>query len=225
MHDLFSPDSKVMKLLGRIADIIILNILYLISCIPILTIGAATSALYTVCFRLGTDAEGPVIKGYFAAFRDNFKQGTIVWLVILAYLLCACYSAVLLYHLQGALRYTFILFAVFALLGLTAFSYAFPLISQFQNRTWRVLYNAFVFSLAYLPKSLLMAALNFFPVVLICFDPNLYIRIGIIWYILYFSAVACVNVRLLRKVFSPFMSQEEEAEGDGEISETNSRES
>lgn len=116
--------------------------------------------------------------------------------------------------MQGTVHCFFILFAILGLLGLTIFCYAFPLLSQFKNYTKGVLYNSFVFSLAWFPRSLLMVLLNFFPVALIFLDPYLFSRIGLIWYILYFSVAACVNVRLLRKVFSPFMPQEEPQESE-----------
>lgn len=83
MRGLFSPDSRAMKMMGRIGDIMILNVIFLLTCIPVFTIGAASTALYTVCFRFGTDSEAGVIKSYFTAFRDNLKQSTLVWLIIL----------------------------------------------------------------------------------------------------------------------------------------------
>ena len=51
----FSLDSKFMQALSRIADLILLNLVFLVTCIPIFTIGAASAALYSVAFRLGTE--------------------------------------------------------------------------------------------------------------------------------------------------------------------------
>ena len=69
---MFSPDSKFMEIFGRITDLILLNILFLITCLPVFTIGAATAALYTMCFRLMREEYSGIIKPYFKAFRDNF---------------------------------------------------------------------------------------------------------------------------------------------------------
>ena len=71
MGGFFSLDSKFMQAMSRVADLIILNVIYLVTCLPVVTIGAAGTALYTVCFRLGTDREGSLVKGYFRAFRDD----------------------------------------------------------------------------------------------------------------------------------------------------------
>lgn len=54
MHTIFSPDSRFMRIMGCVADLILLNLCYLLTCVPVLTIGAASAALYTVCFRFGT---------------------------------------------------------------------------------------------------------------------------------------------------------------------------
>ena len=71
MGGFFSLDSKFMQAMSRVADLIILNVIYLVTCLPVITIGAASTALYTVCFRLGTAREGSLVKGYFRAFRDD----------------------------------------------------------------------------------------------------------------------------------------------------------
>ena len=71
MGGFFSLDSKFMQAMSRVADLIILNVIYLVTCLPVVTIGAAGTAMYTVCFRLGTDREGSLVKGYFRAFRDE----------------------------------------------------------------------------------------------------------------------------------------------------------
>lgn len=72
----FNLDSPVMRFLTKVADLIILNILFLICCIPIVTIGAASTALYTVTMKSVRDEESYVIRSYFKAFKDNFKIGT-----------------------------------------------------------------------------------------------------------------------------------------------------
>ena len=63
MGGFFSLDSKFMQVMSRVADLIILNVIYLVTCLPVVTIGAAGTAMYTVCFRLGTDREGSLVKG------------------------------------------------------------------------------------------------------------------------------------------------------------------
>ena len=77
-------DNPVVNGIGRIADFVVLNLLWVLCSIPIITIGASTTALYTVMLKIVKNEEGYLVKGFFKAFRENFKQSTVIWLVFLA---------------------------------------------------------------------------------------------------------------------------------------------
>lgn len=77
--NLFRYDSPVMEFIEKVADFILLNILWVLCCIPIVTIGAATTAKYTISMRIIRDEETKVIVPFFQAFKENFKQATILW--------------------------------------------------------------------------------------------------------------------------------------------------
>ena len=206
MGAFFSPDSKFMQAMSQVADLIILNVLFLISCIPLLTIGAASAALYTVCFRIGTDREQGVFRSYFRAFRENFKQGTILWLIFVVFLGAGIVNEFLFYSMEGPLHYLFLLMTALLIFGVLMYGYAFPLISQFSNTTLSTLKNAFCLSLGYLPRSLVIAVLNLFPLALALADLYLFLQVGFIWAFLYFSAAAYINALLLKKVFAPYQT-------------------
>ena len=139
---MFSPDSKFMEIIGRITDLILLNILFLITCLPVFTIGASVTALYTLCFRLMREEYSGIIKSYFKAFKDNFKQATVIWLLLLAAGIPALYYFSLLFQMDGILRYSSFVFVIIAVLALMAGSYVFPWISQFENTAVQALTNA-----------------------------------------------------------------------------------
>lgn len=80
-------DSPVMDFLGKVTDFIMLNILWVICSIPIVTIGAATAAKYTIAMRIIRHEDSPVIMPFFKAFKDNFKQATIIWMILMIALL------------------------------------------------------------------------------------------------------------------------------------------
>ena len=84
------------------------------------------------------------------------------------------------------------------------YCYAFPLLSQFSNTVKATLKNALLLGIGYLPRSLLMAALNFLPLALLLTDFVLFLQLGFLWTFLYFSAAAYLNALLLRKVFAPY---------------------
>ena len=82
--NLFQFDSPVMMLIGKVADFIILNILWMICCIPVVTIGAATTAKYTIAMRIVRNEDSGVIRPFFQSFKENFKQATSIWCILMA---------------------------------------------------------------------------------------------------------------------------------------------
>lgn len=212
MHALFSPDSRFMRIMNRVADLILLNLCYLLTCVPVFTIGSASAALYTVCFRFGTDEEKGVIRSYFRAFRENFKRGTGVWLIVLLCGGAALVNAWVFYTMPGGLRFLSVLFAILLVLALLIFGYAFPLLSQFADGVWPTLRNALILSLGYLPRSLLITVVNVVPFILMLTDFYLFLQAAFLWTVLYFSLAAYVNTFLLRGVFAPYLTDEDNEE-------------
>lgn len=210
MQALFSPDSRFMQFMSRMGDLLLLNILFLISCIPLVTVGAASAAMYTVCFRMGTDQEGSTVKSFFRAFRDNFRQGTVLWLVLALFIVTAGLNTLLFGSMSGALRFLSVPFGILLILALLAFGYGFPLVSLFRNNTLSTLKNALFLSIGHLPRSLLIALLNCFPAVLLLTDLSLFLHTGFLWAALYFSAAAWLDSLLLKPVFAPYLNTEEE---------------
>lgn len=206
MGAFFSPDSKFMQAMARVYDLVILNLLFLLSCVPLITIGAASAALYTVCFRIGTDREQGIFRSYFQAFRENFRQGTMLWLIAVVFLGAGIVNVLLFYAMEGPLHSLFLLMTAMVVLELMIYSYAFPLISQFHNKNLPTLKNALFLSLGYLPRSLVIAVVNVFPLALALVDPYLFLQTGFLWAFLYFSAAAYINALLLKKVFAPYQT-------------------
>ena len=93
MKGLFSPDSKFGRVFYGVGNLIILSWLWLLCCIPVFTIGAASTALYDITRRVIEGTERKIVSDYFASFRSNFKQTTPMWLIVLLV------SAVLTYSL------------------------------------------------------------------------------------------------------------------------------
>ena len=210
MQKLFSPDSKFMRFMGRAGDLILLNFFFLLCCVPVVTIGAASTALYAVCFRFGTVRERGTVKSFFQAFKANFRQATAVWLIIAFCGITAGINTYVFYLMPGSIRYAFVLFAILFILVLLIFSYAFPLLSQFDNKTYSTLKNALVLSLGYLPRSVLMAALNLLPWIVLLKDTVLFFQAGFLWAAVYFAAAAYANTFLLRGVFAPYLPEEDD---------------
>ena len=208
MNGLFAPDSRFMRYLNRFADLMILNLLFLLTSIPIFTIGASLTALYSVCFHLGTDREGSTFRDYFAAFKENFRQATSLFLLLLLWLMGTGGAAVIFCFMAGWMHYLFVPFAVLFIVVVLVASYVFPLLSRFENRTATTLKNAALLSLGYLPRSIIIGAINLFPFVLLAVDLLTFLKAGFAWLIIWFSAAAYCNCLLLKRVFVPYLEEE-----------------
>lgn len=210
MQSLFSPDSRFMQYLSRLYDLCVLNLLFLLTCLPLFTVGAANAALYTVCFHMDTEREAGIFKSYFRAFRENFRQGTILWLVLALFGGACIVNTALFSQLGGALQILWALFAVLLLLDVVIFTYAFPLLSLFRNSTKEVLKNSLLLGLAYFPRTLVAGILNIFPWAMLAMNLYAFLNAGFAWVFLYFSAAAFGISRLLRPVFDPYLNNKEE---------------
>ena len=81
--NLLKPDSPPMQFLSTLADIIILNLLFVICSIPVVTFGAAFSAKYYVAMKIMKGEDSGVIVPFFKAFKRNFRQATVVWFILI----------------------------------------------------------------------------------------------------------------------------------------------
>lgn len=199
-----------MQYLARLYDLCILNLLFLLTCLPIFTIGAASTALYTVCYRMDTDREEGIFRSYFQAFRENFRQSTSLWLILALFGVACIINMVLFSRLEGGLQLFWAFFAVLLMIDVMLYSYVFPLLSLFSNSTRDTLKNALLLSLGYLPRTIAAAVLNIFPWAILYLNFYSFLRMGFLWVFLYFSAAAFGNSRLLKKVFAPYLRTEEE---------------
>lgn len=165
---LFAVDGKLAKFLNRLGALFILNALTLICSIPIFTIGTAMTALYTSTLRLAREEEGGLVSGYFKAFRDNFKQTTIIWLAGGAISLFMVFDIWLLRSMEGTFGqvYRIILF-VLILLFILEMIYMFALLARFENTTKNTLKNAVVLSIGNIVPAVFILIVTVLPILLL----------------------------------------------------------
>lgn len=161
-----------MRFLNRVGDLMILNILMIICCIPVITVGAAYTAMHYVLLKMVRDREGYLIRGFFKSFVQNFRQATLIWLLML--LVIAVYVGdILIFNYSGLVFPKGVVIAVLAiaLLLMMIAVYVFPLQARFENSIINTLKNALMLSLVSLPKTILMIACYALPLV-ICYFSN-----------------------------------------------------
>jgi len=207
----FDRDEGIISLLMDFADLIIANVLWLICSLPVITLGASTTALYSVVRTPGEKRySASVFKNFFSAFFRNFKISTLALLVLLIpAALVAVNVVVLVFGLLEQSYISYILCGLSILLFVFAWNYVFPLIAYFDNSLFKTLGNALVLSVAHFPTTLLITALNLIPVLVLVFLTNFFYKTIILWLFVAFALIAKANSLLLERVFRRYMPDPE----------------
>ena len=200
-------DSPLMRFLTKIADLMVLNILFCVTSIPLITIGASWTALYSVTLKMVRDEEGSVSRSYFRSFRQNFRQATLLWLGVLVVLALLVLDIRVLNGMAGGTAPGLLRVGVeiLALLGIMVLQYLFPSLARFEASLADTLKNACMMVLAHLPKTALMTAAAV-GAVWITLINNTTIAIGLmVWPLIGFSLMAFGNSGILRKIFDNYV--------------------
>lgn len=207
MGSIFRPDSPAMIFLSKMGTLIILNLLWLLFCIPIITIGPATVALYSAARRFSAEKEWPPLwKTFWGAFTANFRQALLVFLCLAP---MVCLSGLYVFRAVVGVR-SALWFEGLCWLAimLTAFvcAYAFPLIAHFENTVGGTLKNAILLPVLSPLVTLAMGLLNLLPVLLMVWNLPLFVRCSIFWLAIGGALTAYINTKLLERVFRRFNS-------------------
>ena len=200
-------DSPLMRFLTKIADLMVLNILFCVTSIPLITIGASWTALYSVTLKMVRDEEGSVSRSYFRSFRQNFRQATLLWLGVLVVLALLVLDIRVLNGMAGGTAPGLLRVGVeiLAFLGIMVLQYLFPSLARFEASLADTLKNACMMALAHLPKTALMTAAAV-GAVWITLINNTTIAIGLmVWPLIGFALMAFGNSGILRKIFDNYV--------------------
>lgn len=151
MRETLAPDGPVMQFFSHCLDLIIVSILFSISCIPVITIGCALSSAYYAIVKAVRQGEGHVVKAYFHSFGQNWKQGLglgILFDVVLAALFLNVW--VILRNNMGNAGIVFgAVFGAMLLIVFILMSYCFPILSRFECHWAGLLQTGVQFALCY----------------------------------------------------------------------------
>ncbi|MBQ1363846.1 MAG: YesL family protein [Oscillospiraceae bacterium] len=212
----FSYESRFSQLLLKLCYACYLNLLWFVCSIPIVTIGASTTALYYASLKVVRDEDSHVAALFFRSFRQNFKQATVLWLILLGAGLFLGADGYILYHLRlssngtMAVMWTLILAVVIAaaVVWVIVAEYVFPLLASVANTNKAMLKNAFLIGTHYLFATILVFAVHFamFFVVVAWFTPLIVFGEGL---------CALISAWLLNRILISVSGvPEDKAEGD-----------
>ena len=164
MKALLEIDGPVMQLITKIVYAVWLNILWFICCLPVFTVGASTTALFYVTLKIAKNEEGAVTRAFFCSFKENFRQATVIWLILLAVGILLGIDGYIFYHMRFESALWTLGTAVF-MAALAAYvivlMYIFPLLARFDNTIWAMFKNALMIGMRFLLCTVLMALVYF----------------------------------------------------------------
>ena len=211
--NIFEEDSPFIRLLNRIADLLILNLLTLLLCLPVVTAGAALTAMHYVLLKLVRDEEGYIAQSYFRSFKRNFLQATALWVIFGA--LWALMISTLAMVLQGNANYPIWLpsaILLTALLLWTVMIYSFALLSRYDNSVFHTLFNAVSLTFGELLRSFEMLVITLVPAVLFL-RPSVFIPFLVLFgFSVPGYACAMIYDPVFRKIERRMESEQEETE-------------
>lgn len=214
MGRFFNLDSPLMQFLSKMADLMLLNILTLLLCIPVITAGDAVCALYYMTIKMVKGEDCYIVRGYFKSFRENFRQATLIWLAVLLIGIILAGDVLILRNSDIAFgNVLMVLIMVVAVVYLFTVTYLFPVLSRFDNTIKNTVRNSFLMSVLNFPKTILLVLINLAPVVLLLLT---YQAMPFL-FMFGFSVPAYVCSMLFVKIFKRFEPEEENAAGGEEL--------
>ena len=211
MKNLFGQESMLYQFLSLLADIMILTLQWLIACVPVVTIGASTTALYSCIMKLQKGDGVRLFRDFWTAFKSNFAQATGLWAVLILLLATAGADIYLVFFTDfdpGPIGKVLMLMLVFVILMISA--YVFPLQAFFVNPVGRTLKNACLLAVMYLPVSVVITFVNLIPFLVWLIIPEFFTRTLFLWAALGAGCVAYINSKMFRWIFERNITKEPE---------------
>lgn len=201
---IFDLDSPLMNVLNKMADLMWLNILTLICCIPIITAGVAFTSMHYVALKIVRNEESYITRSFFKSFKTNFRQATLIWLLIL--LIAAVLGGDYYIITKSGIQFSSVLVVLImaaAVLVICTTLYVFPVLAKFDNTIMGTIRNAFIMSILQLPKTLVMLVMAFFPLIIYLVS----LRLIPIIFLFGFSLPAYASAMLYNKFFQKLEDQ------------------
>ena len=210
-------ENAFMRGLARLCDLVLLNVLFILCSIPLITIGASATALYTVILKLVRHEETYIVKGFLIAFKENFKKATIAWLLLLLVGFVVFLNWVLPIEMTllgpVVLSISMIIGTALILVGM----YIFPLMARYEDTLKGTFKNALFLAVAKLPFTLILLVLHVGPIFIIALNAEIFMQVLIFYAIIGFSTITWLSSKILRRAFKVFdaaiEAREEEQSG------------
>ena len=202
MRGLFVIDGNIYKYMLKLYEVMVLNLLFIIASLPIVTIGAALTALYDVTLHMQVGTEKEMTGSFVKCFRKNGMQATKIWLTFLSFMAIACLVTSLV---NG---HPVVLFPLLCLsvLMVGTLPYTFSLVATFENKTGIMMRNGMMLAVQHVPYTLIMLSVAG----LLCLYLPIYQRWALLPAILLsFSLTAVIQSHFISGILVKLVGEEE----------------
>ncbi|WP_248560663.1 YesL family protein [Niallia sp. NCCP-28] len=210
MNHIFEWNGPLYRFLLKIFELMLLNCLFILFCFPIITVGASTTALYTITIKMVRNEEVSLLGGFIQAFKKNFKQSTAIWifLLIIGSILYMDYSFLQQYSGPFSLLVHISLF-FFSLVYLIITVFIFPYISRFENSIKESIGNTLKMAAANPSKIIPIFIISLFPFILMLISPYLFVFCLYLSVFLGFSFIAYLNSFLIVNMYGKYENEKD----------------
>lgn len=200
---MFGVESRIWNLLSRVADIVMLSVMYIICSIPVFTIGASASALYESCLKFSEQRESYVMKDFLNSFKRNFKTATFLWLILFSVGILLFVDLYIINHMNGLLQQVLrYIFLVLICVYLVVLSYSFPIQCKYNLKVIQVIKYSLLLGIGNLiPWTFLIIFMNLIPIILLVVNVNyiLYMQPFVLGFLL--GGIAYANSKIFSYIF------------------------
>ena len=205
--------------MSKVADLCILNIICVICCIPVITAGASITAMYYVTLKMVRNEDAYIVRSFFKSFKQNFKQATIINLIMLLIGVVLYIDLNVSKAMQGGAGQIFqVIFMAFVLIYFILFLYVYPVLARFYNTIKNTIKNALFMAVRHLPYTVVMVLIAACPLLLLLVKSyQIQSTLFVLFLLMGFALIAYCNSFFLVKIFDNYMPKEEdEQESAGE---------
>lgn len=202
--------NPIIKFFEHFGELFVLNLIFILACIPVITIGAAVTALLTMTNKMIRAEDGNIWEGFWKAFRSNFKPATILWIIsgIYIYIIYMVYMT-MLRQTETASNVLTVSLGLLLVVFTFIFPLLFPLVARYENTTWNYIKNALVISIVNLKAWFVITVIWFIPIFVFMANPIIFAYIWYLWILIMCSACAYSTSLIMKPIYEKLEKKEE----------------
>lgn len=206
MGKIFDIDGPVMRFFAKIGDLILINLLFLICSIPVVTAGASAVSMYTLTMRLVRREERTrTVRSFFAAFRENFRRATAIWGIFLGVgLVLAVNYWLMTFNPDIYPVLMRVLIFCLTFIYVMCLTWVFPMYARFENKVTDTVRNSLAMGISYIGVTVPAMGLTVLPAILLYYKTAFFLKTAVFWLFIGFALTSYLKSFLFVRVFGKF---------------------